>query len=86
MKYATKRLLRMYADDCGWMVLHDDDRKLIVYRWRRDEQGNYRHEVCMIFDAADRLVALSQWHNRRQGDTDQLPGVRTRAEILLVNR
>lgn len=85
MKYHTRRNLKMYADDCGWLTIHDEGRTLVVFRWGHDEQGSYRNEVCMFFDAADRLTSLTQWQNRRIS-IDQEPQVRVRAEMLLMGR
>ena len=56
----------------------ESPRKTVFYRWR----GTVRTEVVAVFDDADRLEAVSLWHNQRQCIAHQ-PGVRAVAENLL---
>lgn len=69
------------ALDHGWMILQDEPRKLVVFKWLH---GVVRHEVCVLADKAGRVEAVSEWENERT-NVDQGAGVRNRAEALLLD-
>lgn len=64
----------------GWRHLSSTARQSVFYRW----QGRTRRELCLVFDAAQRLDTWSEWHNVR-AHIDTAPGRRNRLVELVAN-